>query len=106
MPDKTAENAVAARRRNIEVGQVVGRPGAKTIAVEVTRRVAHPFYKRYVHRRKKFYAHDERNECRVGDWVRIAESRPLSRLKRWRLREIIARAPEPAAHREPGQAAS
>ena len=85
-----ADNAVAVRRRNIEIGRVVSRAGDKTIVVEVTRRVPHSFYKRYVHKRKKFYAHDERNECRVGDWVRIAESRPLSAKKRWRLREIIS----------------
>ena len=86
-----ADNVTAVRRRNMEIGQVVSRAGDKTIVVEVTRRVPHAFYKRYVHKRKKFYAHDERNECRVGDWVRIAESRPLSAKKRWRLREIIAR---------------
>ena len=87
MPSESA----ARRHRNLKVGQVVSRAGDKTIVVEVSRRVRHPFYKRYVNRRKKFYAHDERNQCRIGDRVRIAETRPLSRLKRWRLIEILQR---------------
>jgi small subunit ribosomal protein S17 len=65
---------------------------AKTIVVEVTRRVPHPIYKRIITKRKKFYAHDEENTARVGDTVRIIECRPLSRLKRWRLGEILRRA--------------
>lgn len=73
------------------VGEVVSRSGNKTIVVEVTRRVRQPFYKRYVSRRKRFHAHDEQNQCRVGDRVRIAETRPVSRLKRWRLIEILYR---------------
>jgi small subunit ribosomal protein S17 len=88
MSDKPA----ASRHKSTEVGLVVSRAGNKTIVVEVSRRGAHPLYERYVHRRRKFYAHDEKNECQVGDRVRIEESRPLSALKRWRLREIIARA--------------
>ena len=96
----------SARRghRNMEVGQVVSRAGNQTIVVEVSRRVRHPLYKRYVNRRKKFHAHDERNQCQVGDRVRIAESRPLSRLKRWRLVEILQRqAVEPVVEPEPVQ---
>jgi small subunit ribosomal protein S17 len=80
-----------AQHRNAKVGYVVSRSGNKTIVVEVTRRVQHPFYKRYLNRSKKFYAHDEQNQCRVGDRVRIVESRPLSSLKRWRLDEIVQR---------------
>ena len=87
-----ASESTPRRQRNIKVGQVVSRAGNKTIVVEVTRRVQHPFYKRYVNRRKKFHAHDEQNQCQVGDRVRIAESRPLSSLKRWRLVEILRRA--------------
>lgn len=82
---------VAVRRQNMEVGKVVSRAGNKTIVVEVSRRVQHPFYKKYVTRRKKFYAHDERNQGQVGDRVRIAETRALSHLKRWRLVEIVER---------------
>jgi small subunit ribosomal protein S17 len=99
------ENEVSRQRhRSTEVGKVVGRPGTKTIVVEVTRRVQHPLYKRYLNRRRKFYAHDERNECQVGDRVRIVQTRPLSHLKRWRLKEILARAAAvPALPEEPGQ---
>jgi small subunit ribosomal protein S17 len=77
--------------RTTRVGKVVSRSGAKTIVVEVTRRVRHPFYKRYINRRKRFHAHDETNQCRVGDRVRISETRPMSALKRWRLVEILYR---------------
>jgi small subunit ribosomal protein S17 len=60
--------------------------------VEVTRRTAHPVYKRIVTQRKKFYAHDEEQSAKVGDVVRIIECRPLSRLKRWRLGSVVRRA--------------
>lgn len=79
-------------RRNEKIGQVVSTKMQKTIVVEVTRRVPHRLYKRIVTRRKKFHAHDEASEARLGDTVRIMESRPLSRLKRWRLAEILRRA--------------
>ena len=100
-----ADKPAAPRHKSMEVGRVVSRAGDKTVVVEVSRRFPHPLYKRYVHRRKKFYVHDEKNQCRAGDWVRIAESRPLSRQKRWRLREIIARGAAPALP-EPGSAVS
>lgn len=80
------------KRRNEKVGEVVSTKMAKTIVVEVTRRVPHPLYKRIVTRRKKFYAHDEAGSARLGDVVRIVESRPLSRLKRWTLAEVVRRA--------------
>jgi small subunit ribosomal protein S17 len=79
------------RKRPTQVGEVVSRSGPKTIVVEVTRRVQHPFYQRYINKRKKFHAHDERNECRLGDRVRIVETRPLSKMKRWRLAEVLHR---------------
>ncbi len=82
----------AVSRGNEKVGEVVSTKMAKTIVVEVTRRVSHPFYKRVVTRRKRFYAHDEEGTARMGDTVRIVESRPLSRLKRWRLGEVLRRA--------------
>ncbi|MFQ5816875.1 MAG: 30S ribosomal protein S17 [Terriglobia bacterium] len=78
-------------RRQRRVGRVVSAKMDKTIVVEVTRHVQHPLYKRIVRRRKKFYAHDASNECRAGDVVRIEETRPLSRLKRWRLVEVLER---------------
>src|SRR5687768_6904931 len=80
-----------------KVGQVISAAMQKTIVVEVTRRVTHPLYKRIIKKRKKFYAHDEQSQAKVGDVVRIIECRPLSRLKRWRLGDIIRRAIDPLA---------
>ena len=82
------------------VGEVVSNKMAKTIVVKVIRKKAHPFYGRVVAKSKKFYAHDEKNEAHIGDVVRIEETRPLSKLKRWKLVEIVRRAklaPEVAA---------
>jgi len=78
--------------KNEKVGQVVSAKMQKTIVVEVTRRVPHPLYKRIVTKRKRFYAHDENRTAKVGDVVRIIECRPLSRLKRWELGEVVRRA--------------
>jgi small subunit ribosomal protein S17 len=78
-------------RRNEKVGQVVSTKMQKTIVVEVEMRKAHPKYKRIVRSSKKFYAHDELNSARLGDVVRIRETRPLSKLKRWSLEEIVRR---------------
>ena len=86
-----ATNVAAAGRRNEKVGNVVSTKMQKTIVVEVEMRKAHPKYKRIVKSNKKFYAHDEQNSARVGDVVRIRESRPLSKLKRWALEEIVRR---------------
>jgi small subunit ribosomal protein S17 len=82
------------------VGEVVSNKMHKTIVVEVVRKKTHPFYGRVVSKAKKFYAHDEKNEARVGDVVRLEETRPLSKLKRWRLKEVVRKAalvPEVAA---------
>ncbi len=78
--------------KNEKVGQVVSAKMQKTIVVEVTRRVPHPIYKRIINKRSKFYAHDEERTAQVGDIVRIIECRPLSKLKRWRLGEIVRKA--------------
>ncbi|HEX4066052.1 MAG TPA: 30S ribosomal protein S17 [Acidobacteriaceae bacterium] len=78
-------------RRNEKVGQVVSTKMQKTIVVEVEMRKAHAKYKRIVRSTRKFYAHDEQNTARVGDVVRIRETRPLSKLKRWNLEEIVRR---------------
>ena len=78
--------------KNEKVGSVVAAKMAKTIVVEVIRRVPHPLYKRIINKRRKFYAHDEQNEAKVGDVVRIIECRPLSKLKRWQLKEIVRKA--------------
>jgi len=87
-----ADNAEARRHRPAEVGKVISVAGNKTIVVEVTRRIPHRLYARFVNRRRKFHAHDETNQCHVGDQVRIVASRPLSKLKRWRLQEIVQKA--------------
>jgi small subunit ribosomal protein S17 len=78
--------------KNEKVGQVVSTKMQKTIVVEVSRRVPHPLYKRIIGKRKKFYAHDEEGSAKTGDVVRIVECRPLSKLKRWKLAEVIRRA--------------
>ena len=81
----------AAPRRTEKVGLVVSTKMEKTIVVEIEMRKAHPKYKRVLKSNKKFYAHDEQNSARLGDMVRIRETRPLSKLKRWSLEEIIRR---------------
>ena len=78
-------------RRNEKIGLVISTKMHKTIVVETEMRKAHPKYKRVMKSNKKFYAHDEQNSARVGDVVRIRESRPLSKLKRWSLEEIVRR---------------
>ncbi len=78
--------------KNEKVGSVVSTKMAKTIIVEVTRRVPHPLYKRIINKRKKFYAHDEDGKAQMGDVVRIIECRPLSKLKRWELKDIVRKA--------------
>jgi small subunit ribosomal protein S17 len=78
-------------RRNEKVGQVVSTKMQKTIVVEVEMRKAHAKYKRIVRSTKKFYAHDEQSSARLGDVVRIRETRPMSKLKRWALEEIVRR---------------
>ena len=87
----TATPEAPASRRNEKVGLVVSTKMQKTIVVEIEMRKAHPKYKRVLKSNKKFYAHDEQNSARVGDMVRIRETRPLSKLKRWSLEEIIRR---------------
>lgn len=77
--------------RKVLVGDVVSDRPDKTIVVRVSRRVRHPIYKKVLTRFTRVYAHDEANEARRGDTVRVVEARPLSRLKRWRLEEIVRR---------------
>jgi small subunit ribosomal protein S17 len=87
-----AQAAASARHARQElVGKVTSARMEKTIVVEVTRLVQHPQYRRVVRISKKFYAHDEQREARPGDTVSIVETRPLSKLKRWRLKEVLAR---------------
>ena len=80
------------RRRHGKHGVVVRDKMDKTVVVEVERLVMHPIYEKYMRRRSRFMAHDEKNECRVGDRVSILEARPLSRRKRWVVKSILEKA--------------
>jgi small subunit ribosomal protein S17 len=93
MPDDKLQRGHKKQR----IGDVVSDQMQKTIVVRVERRFRHPTFKKVVTRYKKFYAHDEKNEARVGDRVRIEETRPLSRTKSWRLAEVLERAQATAA---------
>ena len=79
------------RRRATKTGVVVSDKADKTVVVRVDRIVRHKLYKRYIRRKTKFMAHDETNDCKVGDTVEIVESRPLSARKRWRVRRVVKR---------------
>ena len=78
--------------RKTRVGKVVSDKMEKTVVVAIEDRVAHPLYKKIVGRTYKLKAHDENNTCNVGDWVKVMETRPLSKDKRWRVVEIIEKA--------------
>jgi small subunit ribosomal protein S17 len=84
--------AVERKLRKQKSGVVVSTKMDKTISVKVERRLMHPLYGKFVKRSKKFFAHDEENTCKPGDLVRIMETRPLSKMKRWRLVEVLERA--------------
>ena len=88
MPENTGTQA-SAKKGQEKMGLVVSTKMEKTIVVEVSRRVAHPLYRRIVKKRKKFYAHDEQEVAKLGDLVRIVEHRPLSKLKRWALQDVV-----------------
>jgi small subunit ribosomal protein S17 len=96
-----AETTATQSRRNTKIGYVVSTKMARTIVVEVTRQKSHALYRRVISRSKKFYAHDENNTARVGDVVLIEETRPISRLKRWRLKQVVQRAALVPAAEEP-----
>src|SRR5256885_16379811 len=85
----TTANKKVVRHHQEKIGIVTSAKMQKTIVVEVRRRVAHPVYKRIVTRRSKFMAHDEHGKAHEGDMVRIVENRPLSRNKRWTLKEVL-----------------
>ena len=87
-----AETEAGQGLKNEKIGEVVSTKMQKTIVVEVSRRVPHPLYKRIIGKRKKFYAHDAEESAKTGDIVRIVECRPLSKLKRWQLAEVVRRA--------------
>ena len=88
---ESTTNVTATGKRKQRVGEVVSNKMTKTIVVRVERRFPHPQYKKIVTSYKKFYAHDEKSEAKPGDTVRIEESRPLSKLKRWTLVEVVER---------------
>ena len=91
-PSAPAPAPAAARaNRKQRVGEVISNTMAKTIIVRVERRFPHPKFKKIITGYKKFYAHDEKNEAKVGDRVRIEETRPISKTKRWRLVEVVER---------------
>jgi small subunit ribosomal protein S17 len=87
----TATTATRKRRRVLQ-GTVTSDKMDKTITVEVNRRVKHPLYEKFINRRTRVHAHDENNDARVGDIVQVTETRPLSKLKRFRLTKVVTRA--------------
>src|SRR5215510_15035779 len=91
MPETQTTSEKQSRQKEL-IGYVVSNKMQKTIVVEVTRQKSHPLYKRVIKRSRRFYAHDEQNQAHIGDVVRIVETRPLSKLKRWRLAEILRKA--------------
>jgi small subunit ribosomal protein S17 len=93
MANETQANNAADKRGNRQelVGVVTSSKMQKTIVVRVRRTTQHPLYERVVRSAKKYYAHDETGEAKVGDTVRIVSTRPLSKLKRWRLKEVLQR---------------
>jgi small subunit ribosomal protein S17 len=91
MQNETPQEGKARNRRKTRIGVVVSDGADKTVTVQVERRFAHPLYGKQVAKTKKYLAHDENNEYRVGDTVRMVETRPLSKTKRWRVAELIER---------------
>src|SRR4051795_891 len=94
MAETTSNESTDRGQRKERVGEVISNKMTKTIVVRVERRFPHPRYKKVVTGYTKFYAHDEKNEAKVGDRVRIQETRPLSKTKNWRLVEIVERNPD------------
>jgi len=90
MEETTAEKATIDRNlRKTRTGVVSSNKMDKTITVNVERKIKHPLYGKFLKKTTKFHAHDEKNECSIGDTVKIMESRPLSKTKRWRLVEVV-----------------
>jgi small subunit ribosomal protein S17 len=83
------DNTQLRQRKTTKVGRVVGKKMKKTVTVRVERQVRHPLFKKIIRNQKTFLAHDEYEKCKVGDVVRIIETRPISKLKRWRVVEIV-----------------
>jgi small subunit ribosomal protein S17 len=92
MAETSTQKTAAAPHHKEVIGKVVSNRMQKTIVVQVVRQKSHAFYGRVVSKTKKFYAHDEKGEAHIGDFVKLEETRPLSKLKRWKLVEILQRA--------------
>ena len=90
-PNDVPQERTERNRRKARIGVVVSDKADKTVTVQVERRFAHPLYGKQVAKTKKYQAHDEHNEYKVGDKVRMVETRPLSKMKRWRVAELIER---------------
>ena len=82
-----------AGQKSTKIGVVIGTNMKKTVSVIVERQIRHPLYKKIVRVKKKFFAHDEYEKCKIGDMVKIVQSRPLSKLKKWRVLEIVSLSP-------------
>ncbi len=89
MEATTTETGIERNLRKIRVGVVSSNKMDKTITVKVERKVKHPLYGKFLKKTTSFHAHDEKNECSIGDTVKIMESRPMSKTKRWRLVEVV-----------------
>ena len=87
--EATTTNSVERNLRKIRVGVVSSNKMDKTITVNVERKIKHPLYGKFLKKTTKFHAHDEKNECSIGDTVKIMEARPMSKTKRWRLVEVV-----------------
>jgi len=96
-------DAKAPSRKTIKTGTVVGKTMTKTVKVMVERQVRHPRYLKTIRRRRTFLVHDEHDRCQLGDRVRIIETRPLSKMKRWRVLDVVAAAPGAARTEEGGR---
>jgi len=88
----STETTIERKLRKTRIGAVTSNKMEKTITVAVVRKLKHPKYGKFLKKTKKFHAHDEKNECNIGDTVKIMETRPLSATKRWRLIEIVEKA--------------
>lgn len=91
---QTSQAEAPQKNRKIQIGEVVSAKMQKTVIVQITRRVRHPQFKKIITKRERFHVHDGEAKAKVGDRVRIGETRPLSRLKRWELLEVITQAEE------------
>ena len=94
MAQQNNQESTPSQRGHMKVreGVVVSNKMDKTAVVAITRQVMHPVYKKYIRRTQKYFAHDNDNQCQIGDIVRIVETRPLSKNKRWRVQEVLVKA--------------